>query len=45
MDSNHRPTIDHDEERGGKRQCMDICEDENKENFQVVASYQHHWVQ
>ena len=45
MDSNRRPTIDHDEEQGGKRQCMDICEDENKENFQVVAGYQHHWVQ
>ena len=33
MDSNRRPTIDHDEEQGGKRQCMDICEDENKKNF------------
>ena len=45
MDSDRRPTIDHDEEQGGKRQCMDICEDENKESFQVVAGYQHHWVQ
>ena len=33
MDSNRRPTIDHDKEQGGKRQCMDICEDENKKNF------------
>ena len=45
MDSNRRPTIDYDEEQGGKRQCMDICEDENKENFQLVAGYQHHRVQ
>ena len=45
IDSDRRPTIDHDEEQGGKRQCMDICEDENKENFQVVAGYQHHRVQ
>jgi len=45
MDSDHRPSIDKDEEQGGKRQCMDICRDDNKVNFQVVAGFQYHWMQ
>lgn len=37
MNTDHRPSVDQEEEQRGKRQCMDIYEDDNKENFQVVV--------
>lgn len=42
MDFDHRIGLESNEEQGGKRQCMDICKTEDKENFQVVVGFQHH---
>lgn len=42
MDTDRRPRLESGEEQGGKRQCMDIYDTEDKENFQVVAGFQHH---
>lgn len=42
MDFDRRPGLEVGDEQGGKRQCMDICDIEDKENFQVVAGFQHH---
>lgn len=39
MDFDHRIGLESNEEQGGKRQCMDICKTEDKENFQVIASF------
>lgn len=38
MDLDRAPRIESDGEQCGKRQCMDICEEVDKENFQVVTS-------
>ena len=40
--SDRRLRLDSEDEQGGKRQCMVICESEDKENFKVVAGFQHH---
>lgn len=45
MNTDHRPSVDQEEEQRGKRQCMNICEDDNRENFQVVVGSQHHRMQ
>ena len=42
MDFDRRLGLEFGDEQGGKRQCMDICDIENKENFQVVVGFQHH---
>ena len=36
MDTDRRPSVDQEEEQVGKRQRMDICKGDNKENFQMV---------
>ena len=36
MDTDRRPSVDQEEEQVGKRQHMDICKGDNKENFQMV---------
>ena len=40
-----RPEIDLDEVTLNKRQCMDFSYSHDKENFEVVASSQHHRAQ
>ena len=40
--SNRRPGLESEDEQGGKRKGMVICESEGKENFEVVAGFQHH---
>ena len=42
MDFDRRPGLESSDEQGGKRQCMDVCDLEDKENFQVVVGFQHH---